>query len=199
MVGVIVANTGSPSSPEPDDIERYLREFLVDERIRQLPKPFWKYLVFRHILPKRKHSSAKRYRFIWRKEGSPLITIQQRLVDKVQALYEADPQNGDVKVLSAMSYGAPSIKDALRDLRAANAERVLLLPLYPQSAYSPTMAVVDSFWRAQDVLGWHPESTVIDNYHDNLAYISAMAHAVSKAGFNASAGDRLLFSLHAIP
>ncbi len=173
----------------------------MDDRIRQLPKPLWKYLMHRRILPKRKNSSAERYRFIWTEEGSPLVAIQQALADKVQALFDADNQARADRVLvqSAMSYGAPSIADALRSLRDAGAERVVLLPLYPQSAFSPTMAVVDSFWRAQDAIGWHPVSTVIDNYHDDPGYIAAIGRAVRTSGFDAAAGDRLLFSLHAIP
>lgn len=204
MIGIILANTGSPPSPEPDDIEGYLRSYLMDERIRQLPKPLWKYLLHRHILPKRKNSSAARYRFIWMKEGSPLVVNQQRLAEKVQALFDADAHTATdaherVVVRSAMSYGSPSLEDALRDLRDAGADRIVLLPLYPQSAYSPTMAVVDAFWRAQESIGWHPPSTVIDNYHDDPGYITAFARAVRGVGFDPAAGDRLVCSFHAIP
>ena len=201
MIGVILGNTGSPETPEPDDIERYLREFLMDDRIRQAPKPLWKCLLRRHILPKRKNSSAVRYRFIWTEEGSPLVAIQQRLADKVQALFDAEVASDkrDVLVRSAMSYGAPSIADVLRDFREAGVSRIVLLPLYPQSAFSPTMAVVDSFWRAQDAIGWHPASTVIDNYHDDPRYVSAIARSIRDVGFDARAGDRMLMSFHAIP
>ena len=201
VIGVILANTGSPASPEPDDIERYLREFLMDDRIRQLPKPFWKYLVYRHILPKRKVASAARYRFIWTEEGSPLVVIQQRLAEKVQALFDAEENEGADRIVvrSAMSYGEPSLEVVLRDLRIAGADRLVLLPLYPQSAYSPTLAVVDAFWRAQEAVGWKPPSTVIDNYHDDPAYIAAIARSIRNVGFDATAGDKLVLSLHAIP
>ena len=199
MVGVILANTGSPAAPEPDDIECYLREYLMDDRTRQLPKPFWRFLLRRHILPKRKHSSAARYQFIWMEEGSPLVVNLHRLAAKVQARFDVAGASGHVHVVSAMSYGAPSIADALCALRDAGAERVVLLPLYPQSAYSPTMAVIDAFWRAQEAVGWHPVSTVIDNYHDDPGYIAAIARSVREAGFDADAGDKLLFSFHAIP
>lgn len=206
MIGVILANTGSPSSPDPDDIEKYLSEFLMDERIRQLPKPVWKWLVTRKILPKRKYSSAERYRFIWQPDGSPLLVQSRVLADKVQNLFDADCAFSDanesdaaIVVRSAMSYGSPSIAEVLTDFRNAGVDRVVLLPLYPQSAYSPTMAVVDSFWRAQDQIGWHPDSTVIDNYHDDAGYIAAIVGSIRNVGFDASAGDRLLLSLHAIP
>ena len=199
MIGVILANTGSPAAPDPDSIEAYLREFLMDDRIRQLPRPFWRYLLRRHILPKRKHSSAKRYEFIWTEAGSPLIATQQALADKVQALFDAEGREGEVLVRSAMSYGAPSIAEVLEEFRGAGVERLVLLPLYPQSAFSPTMAVVDAFWRAQDAVGWHPESTVIDNYHDDAGWVAAIARSIRGVGFDPAAGDRLLLSFHAIP
>ena len=205
MIGVILANTGSPSSPDPDDIERYLSEFLMDERIRQLPKPVWKWLVTRKILPKRKYSSAQRYRFIWQHDGSPLLAQSRALAKKVQDLFDADcasdgahANDATVVVRSAMSYGSPSIAEILAEFRTMGVDKVVLLPLYPQSAYSPTMAVVDAFWRAQDQIGWHPDSTVIDNYHDDAGYIAAIVRSIRSVGFDASAGDRLLLSLHAL-
>lgn len=200
MIGIIVANTGSPSSPEPDDIELYLREFLMDDRIRQLPKPLWKYLLHRKILPKRKFTSAEHYRFIWSDDGSPLVAIQRRLAGKIQALFDADSTVGErVMVRSAMSYGSPSIAEVLGEMREAGVERVVLVPLYPQSAYSPTLAVVDAFRRAQEAIGWRPPSEIIDNYHDDPGYVAAIVRSVRDAGYDRAAGDRLVFSLHAIP
>ena len=203
MIGIILANTGSPAGPDPDVIEQYLREYLMDDRIRQMPKPLWRWLLHKHILPRRKYSSAKRYEFIWTPEGSPLINIQERLATKVQSLFDeeraASAAHDSIVVRSAMSYGSPSIVQVLSELRVAGCERIVLLPMYPQSAYSPTLAVIDAFWRAQDSIRWHPETAVIDNYHDDPAYIAAIADAVRSTGYDAAAGDRLLFSFHAIP
>ena len=201
MVGIIIANTGSPAAPEPDAIEAYLRAFLMDDRIRQLPKPLWKWLLNKHILPKRKFSAAKRYEFIWTAEGSPLIAGQERLAQKVQRLFDEDPSASKepISVRSAMSYGEPSILHALEELKGAGADEVVLLPLYPQSAYSPTLAVVDAFDRALAALAWHPRRTVIDNYHDDAGYIAAFADAVRSVGFGAQPEDRLFLSFHAIP
>ena len=203
--GIILANTGSPSSPEPDDIELYLREYLMDERIRQLPKPLWKWLLHKNILPKRKHTSAERYRFIWADEGSPLVANQRKLCAEVQALFDDEgrgidaPGQEQMNVRCAMSYGHPSIYEELERLREWGAQRVVLLPLYPQSAYSPTLAVVDSFYRALDRMGWQPERHVIDNYHDDPAYIAAIVNAIKSVGYDKDAGDKLMLSLHAIP
>ncbi|MBQ3302209.1 MAG: ferrochelatase [Eggerthellaceae bacterium] len=199
MIGIIVANTGSPASPEPDTIELYLREYLMDDRIRQLPTFFWKWLLHKHILPKRKHTSAKHYRFVWTEKGSPLIVNQQNLVDKIQLLFDQEPRDEQVVVRSAMSYGSPSLREVLQDFRDAQASRIVLLPLYPQSAFSPTLAVVDAFKRALDDLDWHPISTIVDNYHDDPGYIDAIAKSICSVGFNPSAGDKLMLSFHAIP
>lgn len=73
------------------------------------------------------------------------------------------------------------------------------LPLYPQSAFSSTLAVVGAFWRAQEAIGWHPESVIIGDYHDDPGYISAIARSIKNVGYNVQAGDKLLFSFHAIP
>ena len=200
MIGIVIANTGSPASPEPDAIELYLREFLMDDRIRQLPEFFWKWLLYKQILPKRKYSSAKRYQFIWADDGSPLVVNQQVLAEKVQRLFAEQPIGTEaVLVRSAMSYGSPSMGDVLSEMREQGADKVVLLPLYPQSAYSPTLAVVDAFWRAQAAIDWHPESIIIDNYHDDPGYIAALAQSIRRVGFDPAAGDKLLLSLHAIP
>ena len=201
--GVIIANTGSPSSPDPDDIEAYLRDFLMDDRIRQLPKPLWKHLMFKRVLPKRKFTSAEHYRFIWTPEGSPLIAYQQRLANKVQDAFNAEGRGESsddaVVACSAMSYGDYTIDRALTDLRAQGCNRVVLLPLYPQSAYSPTQAVIDAYKRAIKSIGWNPPSCIIDNYHDNPLYLNAIADRIRTAGYRPAAGDHLLFSFHAIP
>ncbi len=201
--GIIVANTGSPASCRPDDIESYLREFLLDDRICQMPKLIWKYIVYKHILPKRKFSSAGRYRWVWTPEGSPLIVNQQHLVDKLQASYDESCARGIVggsfEVRSAMSYGEPSIGAVLADLRDVGCERIVLLPLYPQSAYSITQSVVDSYRRAQKTVGWSPATCIIDNYHDNPRYIDAIADSIRERGYDADRGDKLMLSFHAIP
>lgn len=200
MVGVIIANTGSPASPEPDAIELYLREFLMCDRIRQLPKFLWKGLLYKHILPKRKYSSAKRYQFVWTEQGSPLVANQQAMVEKVQQLFDQQLLGAErVVVRSAMSYGSPSVDEVLSDMREQGVDKVMLLPLYPQSSFSPTLAVLDAFRRAQTSMGWKPESIMIDNYHDDPGYIAALAESIRSVGFDPHAGDRLLLSFHAIP
>ncbi|MBQ9069436.1 MAG: ferrochelatase [Eggerthellaceae bacterium] len=201
--GIILANTGSPEGPEPDQVEAYLRQFLMDPRICQLPRPLWKYVVFHHILPKRKYTSSERYKRIWRAEGSPLINDQEKRADKVQLLFDAQGRSRDsadpVDVRIGMSYGTPSLEEVLSTFKDNGYDRVVLLPTYPQSAFSPTQAVIDAYRRALDSLEYRPKSVVIDNYHDNAHYISAVADAIRDAGYRPEEGDRLMLSMHSIP
>lgn len=201
--GVILANTGSPSSPEPDDVEAYLRQFLSDPYIRQMPEKPWKLLVNHMILPKRKFASAERYGRIWRKDGSPLIADMQRLVDIVQRLYflqrRAHPETDEVLVRSGMSYGQPAILDVLEELRFRECERIVLLPLYPQSAFAPTQSVIKSFKDALKSMEWLPDVRIIEHYGTNPLYIKAIADSIRATGFDPAAGDRLVLSFHAIP
>lgn len=200
--GIIIANTGSPSSTDPDAIEAYLREFLLDDRICQMPKPIWKYIVYRHILPKRKFASAKRYEFIWQPEGSPLIFTQQKLAGKLQASFDATQKEGDETeyiVRSAMSYGEPSMNSVLAELRDLHCDNVILLPLYPQKAFSNTLSVVDAYKRARKDVGWRPATCVIEDYHDNPLYIQAIVDQIRESGFDPNGSDHLMLSFHAIP
>ena len=201
--GVILANTGSPSSPEPEDVEAYLRQFLTDPYIRQLPVKPWKLLVNHMILPKRRFASAERYSRIWRKDGSPLIADMQRLVDIAQRLYSlqhrAHPDTDEVLVRSGMSYGQPALLDVLEELRFRGCERIVLLPLYPQSAFAPTKAVIQSFKEALKAMDWLPDVRIVEQYGTNPLYVKAIADSIRATGYDPAAGDRLLLSFHAIP
>lgn len=201
--GIILANTGTPAGPEPDQIESYLKQFLMDPRIRQLPKPLWRYLVYRHILPKRKFTSSERYKKIWREDGSPLVNDQQQLANLVQGLFEQEGRGvhseNPIEVTIGMSYGEPSLVKVLEDFRTRGFSRIVLLPTYPQSAFSPTQAVIDAFWLALKELDWQPQTTIVDNYHDNKLYIDAVARAIDASGYSYASGDRLMLSMHSIP
>ena len=200
-IGVIIANTGSPASPAPDDVEAYLGAYLMDPRIRQLPFFLWHLLVFKLILPKRKFTSSRRYQFVWTEKGSPLVTNQELLCRKVQALFDGDRTGGlpSVSVMSAMSYGEPSIASRLWQLHEKGCDQLILLPLYPQSAYCITQSVVDSFSRALRELGWNVPYQVIDHYFDDPLYICEVARHITEAGFTNASDEHLVLSFHAIP
>ncbi|WP_281702640.1 ferrochelatase [Cryptobacterium curtum] len=207
--GIIIGNAGSPSAPTAEAVRDYLASFLVDRRIRPLPQPIWHLLLHGIILPRRPVKSALRYKRIWQPAGSPLVIAQDRLASLLQESFArseddvdaANDTDTEVIVHSAMCYGAPSMTDALRALKDKGCKRIILLPLYPQSAYSSTYSVIDAFEQAIDALHW-PDAAdiqVVKRYADRPRYLDAIAGSIQKAGFGDRSDDKLLISLHAIP
>lgn len=161
--GVIIANTGSPASTDPADVGSYLRAYLMDPKIRQAPFVPWWVLVNLCIVPRRSHASAERYRSIWRADGSPLVADQARLCELAAAQLRARG-HGDVIVRSAMSYGTPSIDETLLELVRLGCERVVCLPLYPQTASCITGSVAAAFSQALTRVGWKGASKLVRGY-----------------------------------
>ncbi len=195
--GVIIANTGTPDAPEADAVRTYLTEFLQDPRICPLPAPLWKIILHAFILPKRSKASAEKYQSIWTPNGSPLKTIMISLAQQLQAAL--GDRGEDVLVRAAMSYGSPSVTHVIAELREQGCEELVILPLYPQSALSTSSVVFDKTHAALASLDWHPPVRKISNYCTDPLYSEAIANTIHAAGFNESAGDKLLFAFHSIP
>ncbi|MCI8468817.1 MAG: ferrochelatase [Eggerthellaceae bacterium] len=198
-IGVLLVNTGTPDEPTPRAVRRYLSKFLMDKRIRPMNPVGWWLILHLCILPKRGVASAEKYRAIWTDEGSPLAVAQAKLARGLDARF-AD-EGRDVVVRQAMSYGRPTEAEAVRELREAGCSRLVVLPLYPQSAFSTTGAVTDGVSRALRRVRWDVPCQVIEDYHDDPVYARALAAAARNAGFDPSpeSDDRLLFSFHSIP
>lgn len=195
--GVIIVNTGTPEEPTPQGVKRYLGKFLMDSRIVPMNRACWWLILHLCILPRRSVRSAEKYQKIWTPEGSPLRITQEKLASGLAGHYE---QCGlDVSVKSAMSYGSPSIASALRELMDEGCESLVVLPLYPQSAYSTTGSVSDGTRRAVKKLRFKGQVTIIDGYHDDPVYVRAIAASIKHAGFEVASDDRLVFSFHSIP
>lgn len=195
--GVLLVNTGTPEEPTPQAVKKYLGRFLMDKRIAPMFRPFWWLLLHAHILPRRSVRSAEKYKLIWTPEGSPLKVAHEKLVSGLNAYYGS--KQLDVVVRYAMSYSEPSVADALHELAREGAQDVVVLPLYPQSAFSTTGSVSDGVKRAVAKVSWRGDVTVVDGYHDDLCYIRAIAASITHAGFRADSDDRLIFSYHSIP
>jgi len=135
MKGVLLVNLGSPDSPNPKDVKKYLGEFLMDERVIDVPKWARTLLVKGIILNTRPKASAKAYKKIWWDEGSPLIVLSERLKDKVQ-------QQIELPLSLAMRYGRMSIKSGLQALADKGVTDVLIIPLYPQFAMATTETIL---------------------------------------------------------
>jgi len=196
--GVLLTNLGTPDAPTAPALRRYLAEFLGDPRVVELPRWLWLPILYGVILLVRPRKSAAAYRKIWTDEGSPLLTISRRQAAALQARLD-DETGGAVRVELAMRYGRPSIPAGLERLHAAGAEHILLLPLYPQYSAS---TVATTFDKVADVLrGWRtqPALRTVTDYHDEPAYIEALAASVERHWRAHGRGERLLMSFHGIP
>lgn len=193
-IGVLLANLGTPDSPTPKSISRYLWQFLTDPRVVDLPRCKWYPLLKAIILPLRSKRIAKNYQAIWTEQGSPLLAISRQQKDALQTYL--DKQNIDVQVEIAMTYGNPSIQSAVKNLLENQVERIIVLPLYPQYSSSTTGAVFDAFANAlKEERGLVPFD-FIHSYHINENYINALADSIK---VRLKSDEFLLFSYHGIP
>lgn len=189
--GVLLVNLGSPDSTETKDVKRYLGEFLMDERVIDVPYLLRWFLVKGIILNFRPKKSAKAYKKIWWDEGSPLIVLSERLQEKIQ-------RKEDIPVALAMRYGNPSIKSGLQELKDKGVTDVLLVPLYPQFAMATTetILVLAEELRAQ----YFPEMkfTDIPAFYYKEDYIKVLAESI-KNYLADKDWDKLMFSYHGVP
>lgn len=196
-IGVIIANTGTPAAPTPKAVKKYLSQFLMDRRICPMPRPLWWCLLHTVILRKRAKASAAKYQEIWMPEGSPLNVIYGSLE---RGLNEYYAERGlPVEVRSGMSYGKPSLKQAVKELKQAGCTRLVVLPMYPQTAYSTVGSVTDALHKAVRRARWKYPVEVIEGYSEDAVYVRAIAASIRNAGFREDSNDRLLFSFHSIP
>lgn len=197
--GVLLANLGTPDAPTPEAVRRYLAEFLWDKRVVDAPRPLWWLALHGIILRLRPGKVAKSYASIWQEEGSPLLVIGRRQQRSLRA-YLAERFGEAIPVELAMTYGSPSMEQAGKALRDAGAERILVLPLYPQFSRSTTAAVFDRLARALRPCPHLPELRFVRDYHDHPAYIEALANSVREHWLrHGGERGRLLMSYHGIP
>jgi len=197
-IGILLANLGTPAAPTAPALRRYLAEFLSDPRVVERPRLPWLLLLHGVILNLRPRKSARAYQKIWSDDGSPLLVIARRQRDAIEQNLRA--RFGDaVSVTLGMNYGAPSISHALAELRAAGVRRLLVLPLYPQYAGATTGSVFDHAAAAISRWRWVPELRFVNAYHDEPAYIAALAAAIRRHRAQHGAAQTLLFSFHGLP
>jgi protoporphyrin/coproporphyrin ferrochelatase len=197
-IGVLLCNVGTPDGPTTAAVRRYLAEFLSDPRIVELPRLLWLPLLYGVILNTRPRRSAAAYASIWGSEGSPLLTASRRLCAALDERFEID-HGDDVRFALGMRYGNPSISAGLEQLLAAEARRILIVPLYPQYASASTGSVYDAVLACCRRLRWIPEFRFVNEYHADPRYVSAVARSISEYWSQNGRSDRLLMSFHGIP
>ena len=191
MKGALLINLGSPDSPDPRDVKRYLGEFLMDERVIDTSKALRTFLVKGIILNTRPKKSAKAYKKIWWEEGSPLIVLSKRLQKSVQ-------KKISIPVELAMRYGNPSIEEGIKNLVNQGVNEVILIPLYPQFAMATTetILVLAEEVRSQN----HPNLsfTVLPPFYNHPDYIRVLSESIQE-NLKDKEWEHLLFSYHGIP
>jgi ferrochelatase len=194
-IGVLLVNLGTPNSPEPGSVRLYLREFLSDPRVVEIPQLVWQPILRGLILTTRPRKSAHAYRQIWTEEGSPLAVITAR-----QAAGLAGAFGPEVEVDYAMRYGRPAIAERIDALKAHGCERILIAPLYPQYCAATTATAVDAAFAHLVRMRWQPAVRILPPYYQEPAYIEALAdslrHGLAGLEF---APDALIASFHGMP
>ncbi|GGG50883.1 ferrochelatase 2 [Pseudohongiella nitratireducens] len=197
-VGVLLTNLGTPDAPEKSALRRYLKEFLWDPRVVEVPRPLWWMILNGVILNIRPARSAAAYKTVFTEEGSPLLVHSQRQGDAMKAAL-AQKGRDDVVVEVAMRYGNPSIKNGIQALMDAGVRRLLVLPLYPQYSASTTASTFDAVSADFRERRWIPELRFINHYHDYPLFIEAAATRIREHWDQHGRADRLLFSYHGVP
>ncbi len=196
-IGILIVNTGTPEAPRAHAVRKYLAKFLMDKRIAPMNRLAWWFVLHLFILPKRGSASASKYAKIWTEEGSPFAVAHEKIAHHLGIQF--GEEGFDVVVRQAMSYGAPSIRKSMHELKKEGCTRLVVLPLYPQSAFSTTGAVHDGVDHALRRERWNVPCDFIEDYHDDPTYARAIAASIKHAGFDPESDDRVLFSYHSIP
>lgn len=195
--GILLCNLGTPDAPTAAAVRRYLREFLSDPRVVEIPRAVWLPLLHGIILPLRSGKSAAKYATIWTPQGSPLKVHTERQAALLQQ--QMDARGHRVVVRYAMRYGNPSIASQLDALKDAGATRVLVLSAYPQYSATTTASVIDAVndWVTRTRLV--PELRFVNRYHDDAGYIEALARRIQDHWRERGRPDHLVMSFHGVP
>ena len=198
QTGVLLINLGTPEAATPGAVRTYLREFLSDPRVVEIPRAVWWMILNLFILPFRPKESAKRYAQVWTAGGSPLKFHSERQARLLRG-YLGEKTMAPLVVEYAMRYGTPSIGDTLDRMKAAGCTRILAVPLYPQYAASTTATAVDALGAALARMRNQPALRTVRNFHDDPGYIAALAQSVRDYWTANGRPDILLMSFHGVP
>lgn len=193
-IGVLLVNLGTPDAPDKQAVKRYLKEFLSDKRVVEIPSIIWQPILRGVILNTRPAKSAEAYRLVWTDGGSPLAFYTRKQAEKLAG------KIGGVMVDWAMRYGNPSISSRLNGMQAAGCDRILIAPLYPQYSGATTASVHDAVFAAIADMRWQPAIRLLPAYHDDEAYIDALATSLARdiAALDFEP-DAIVASFHGMP
>ena len=197
QIGILLTNLGTPDSPTPEGLKKYLNEFLMDRRVVDLPRIFWVPLLKLIILNVRPRKSAKIYKAIWTDDGSPLLTFSKSILKELTSNFKDIDPNITFEI--GMRYGNPSIKDALNNFKERTISKILVLPLYPQAGSPTTTSTFDAINNHIKDQSWVPNIRFVSGYHDNDDYIECLSKSIEKSFSKHGKPDKLIFSYHGMP
>lgn len=200
QTAVVLINLGTPDAPTPTALRRYLKEFLSDPRVVEIPRLIWWLILNGIILTLRPKKSAAKYAAVWTPEGSPLRVNTERQTRLLKGFL--GNAGHPIEVVHAMRYGAPAVADVIDRLRAQNCRRILLLPLYPQYASSTSATALDAAYLHLAKIRNQPEIRTVRSFPDHPGYIAALAASVREHWMKngrPETGYRLMLSFHGVP
>ena len=196
--GILLINLGTPDAPTAQAVRPYLKEFLGDPRVVEIPRLIWWFILNGIILNIRPKKSAAKYASIWLPEGSPLRVYTEKQAVLLQG-YLSQKTQAPLVIEYAMRYGNPSIPSVLRKLKEQNCQRILVVPMYPQYAASTTATVNDIVFAELQQMRNTPAIRNIKHFHDDAGYIKALAANVNHYWMQNGRPEKLLMSFHGLP
>ncbi|VUD69372.1 Ferrochelatase [Thalassocella blandensis] len=196
-IGVLLSNLGTPEAPTAKALKPYLKQFLSDPRVVEVPRLLWWCILNGIILRTRPKRSAEAYASVWTEEGSPLSIITRQQAEKVRA--KLQHQHPSIDIAWAMRYGKPAIAEGIQTLIDNGARKILVLPLYPQYSAATVASTFDAL--AQDFTHrrWLPELRFINSYHDYSPYLKALSQSIEQHWETHGKPQKLIFSYHGVP
>ncbi len=195
--GLLLINLGTPASPEPNDVGKYLSEFLTDPFVIDIAAPLRWILVNLLIVPRRKHASSLLYKKVWRSEGSPLLVYSRQLKEQVRVAAKAQ-YGDDVVVELGMRYGQPSLEQAIGTLFEHDVTRIVAFPLYPQYSLAATETAIAEVKKVLQKKAFKGKFDFVPPFYHHEAYLDAVV-TVSQPVIDAVPWDKVLFSFHGLP
>jgi len=198
-IGILIMNLGTPEATSYWPMRRYLKEFLSDPRVIETNRALWWVILNGIVLTFRPKKSGHAYELIWNKDRneSPLKTITRSQSEQLTSLYSG---NTEIVVDWAMRYGMPPVKERIEHLKSLGCDKILLFPLYPQYSATTTATALDKSYDALKEMRWQPAIRTVPPYHDDPAYIDALATSL-KAHLKSIdyKPDVIVASFHGLP
>lgn len=195
---VLLVNLGTPKAPTFFEVLKFLRSFLWDPRVVEVPRWIWWFILHGVVLPFRTRRSLKLYQQIWLPEGSPLQILTKQLAEALQ-IFLKEQLKKEIPIFYGMTYGSPNLKAALTKIKHINVSRLIVIPLFPHYSATTTAAVFDKLAIHFKKQRFIPSLTFVNEYAEEACYQSALVESIQEYWDIHGRSERLLFSFHGIP